>query len=106
MGIGTTIGGKKIIKSVGMQLVNLENYEGFSADLSSCIVLLIATIIGMPISTTHSVTCSIMGVGASKRLSSINWKFAMRMGLIWFLTFPATVLLGIVFSKLIFLFVR
>ena len=106
MGVGTSIGGKKIIKSVGMHLVNLENYEGFSTDLSSFIVLLIATLIGLPISTTHSVTCSVMGVGASKRLSSINWKFGMRMALVWILTLPATVFLGYIFSKFIFLFVR
>lgn len=106
MGIGTSLGGKKIIKSIGMELVSLENYEGFAADISSSIVLFISTLLGIPVSTTHTSTCSIMGVGASKRLSSVNWRFASEMILVWLLTFPCNLVMGYFFSKFIMIFIR
>ena len=88
MGVGTSVGGEKIIKSVGMDMVKLEKYQGFSADLSSSLCLLLATLTGIPVSTTHVKTTAIMGVGAVKRISAINFGVVKDMLLTWVFTFP------------------
>lgn len=100
MGVGTSIGGKKIIKSVGMDMVKLEKYQGFSADLASSVCLFLFTIFGIPVSTTHTKTTSIMGVGAVKRISAINYKVVWDMVLTWILTFPGCGLIGYLMAKL------
>ena len=65
MGVGTSVGGERIIKSVGMDMVKLEKYQGFSADLSSrAVPAAVMTVLGIPVSTTHTKTSAIMGVGA------------------------------------------
>lgn len=74
MAVGTSVGGEKIIKSVGMDMVRLEKYQGFSADLSAAVCLLFSSLFGIPVSTTHTKTSAIMGVGAVKRLSAINFR--------------------------------
>ena len=100
MGIGTSVGGKKIIKSVGMDMVSLEKYQGFSADLAASVSLLISSVFGIPVSTTHAKTTAIMGVGAVKRLSAINYSVVKEMGMTWLLTFPGCGLIGFVMAKL------
>ena len=100
MGIGTSIGGKKIIKSVGMDMVSLEKYQGFSADLAASVSLLISSVFGIPVSTTHAKTTAIMGVGAVKRLSAINFSVVKEMGLTWLLTFPGCGLIGFIMAQL------
>lgn len=100
MTIGTSIGGYKIIKTVGMKMVKLEPYQGTSADLSGAIVLLISSLFGMPVSTTQVKTSSIMGVGASKRISNVNWRIVKNMILAWIITFPACLLLGYISSNI------
>jgi len=100
MGIGTSVGGYKIIKAVGMDMVKLERYQGFAADLSASICLLISSLNGFPVSTTHTKTTAIMGVGASKRLSNVNWTIARDMVLAWVLTFPGCGLIAFGMSKL------
>ena len=102
MALGTTIGGDKIIKSVGMNVVKLEKYQGFSADLAATLCLLVASFTGMPVSTTHTKTTAIMGVGAVKRLSAINFKAVKTMMMTWVITFPGCGLLGFVIAKLFF----
>ena len=98
MAIGTSIGGYKIIKAVGMDMVKLEQYQGFSADMSASLILLLCTLIGYPVSTTHTKTTAIMGVGASKRLSSVNWGVVKEMVFTWIFTFPGCGLLGYLFA--------
>lgn len=100
MGLGTAIGGKKIIKSVGMDMVKMEKYQGFAASFSGTICLIIATFAGLPVSTTHTKTTAIMGVGAAKRRSAVKWGVAVDMVKTWVLTFPGCGLLGFVFAKL------
>ena len=100
MGVGTSVGGKKIIKSVGMDMVKLEKYQGFSADLAASICLLISSVFGIPVSTTHAKTTAIMGVGAVKRLSAINFSVVKDMGMTWILTFPGCGLIGFIMTKL------
>ncbi|MBR3162775.1 MAG: inorganic phosphate transporter [Clostridia bacterium] len=96
MTLGTSIGGYKIIKTVGMKMVKLETYQGASADLASSICLFVSTLFGIPVSTTQVKTTAIMGVGASKRISNVNWKVVKNMFLAWIITFPACGLLGYV----------
>ncbi len=100
MGLGTAIGGKKIIKSVGMDMVKLEKYQGFSADVASSISLLVCSLCALPVSTTHAKTMSIMGVGAAKRASSVNLGVVKDMALTWVCTFPGCGLLSFLMTKL------
>ena len=100
MGVGTSIGGKKIIKSVGMDMVKLEKYQGFSADIAAAFGIFLSTIFGIPVSTTHMKTTAIMGVGAVKRMSSINLSVVKDMVLTWVLTFPGCGLIGFLMAKL------
>lgn len=100
MGVGTSVGGMRIIKSVGMDMVKLEKYQGFSADLSAAITLFISSIFGIPVSTTHTKTTAIMGAGAAKRLSSVDWKIVIDMVLAWVLTFPGCGIIAYFMAKL------
>lgn len=100
MGIGTSVGGMRIIKSVGMDMVKLEKYQGFSADLSAAITLLISSIFGIPVSTTHTKTTAIMGAGAAKRLSSVDWRIVKDMVMAWVLTFPGCGIIAYFMAKL------
>lgn len=104
MGLGTAIGGKKIIKSVGMDMVKMEPYQGFAACLSAIFCIGLANGTGMPVSTTHTKTTAIMGVGASKRLSNVKWGKAGNMVLAWVLTFPGCGIIGYVLAKIFILF--
>ncbi|MBE5822096.1 MAG: inorganic phosphate transporter [Clostridiales bacterium] len=105
MTLGTSIGGYKIIKTVGMGMVKLEVYQGAAADISSATSLFIASFLGIPVSTTHTKTTAIMGVGASRRLSNVNWSVVKEMVLAWILTFPGCGILGylatLVFTKIL-----
>ena len=100
MGLGTSVGGEKIIKSVGMDMVRLEKYQGFSADLSAAFCLLLSSLFGIPVSTTHTKTSAIMGVGAVKRLSAINFGVVKDMVLTWVFTFPGCGLISFLMAKL------
>lgn len=100
IGLGTSVGGYRIIKAVGMDMVKLEKYQGFSADVSAALCLLIATITGIPVSTTHTKTTAIMGVGASKRLSAVNWGIVSEMVIAWVLTFPGCGIIAYFMAKL------
>ncbi|NLY90825.1 MAG: inorganic phosphate transporter [Firmicutes bacterium] len=100
MSLGTSIGGLRIIKSVGMDMVKLDKHQGFSADLAAVISLFTASVTGIPVSTTHTKTTAIMGVGAAKRLSSVNWSIVKEMVMAWVLTFPGCGLIGFIMALL------
>lgn len=100
MGLGTSIGGYRIIKAVGMDMVRLETYQGFSADLAGACCLLLSSLSGIPVSTTHTKTTAIMGVGAAKSLRSVDWSVVKEMVLTWILTFPGCGLIGYAIAKL------
>lgn len=100
MGLGTSIGGYRIIKSVGMDMVKLKPYQGFSADLAATLCLLFSSLVGIPVSTTHTKTTAIMGVGAVRRMSNVNWKIVKELVLTWVFTFPGCGLLGFIMAKL------
>ena len=100
MGFGTSVGGLRIIKAVGMDMVKLEKYQGFSADIAAAGCLLLSSLTGIPVSTTHTKTTAIMGAGASKRLSSVNMAIVKEMVYAWVLTFPCCGLVGFLMVKL------
>lgn len=100
MGLGTSVGGEKIIKSVGMDMVKLERYQGFAADLSGALCLLYSSVFGIPVSTTHTKTSAIMGVGAVKRISAINFGVVKDMMLTWIFTFPGCGLISFIMAKI------
>ena len=104
MALGTSLGGYKIIKSVGMDMVKLNTYQGFTADLAAALCLLLASVKGIPVSTTHTKTTAIMGVGATKRLSAINLEVVRDMMLTWILTFPGCGMIAYATVKLFQLF--
>ncbi len=100
MGLGTSIGGYRIIKSVGMDMVKLKPYQGFAADFSATLCLLLSSLTGIPVSTTHTKTTAIMGVGAARRKSNVNWGVVKELVLTWVFTFPGCGLLGFGMAKL------
>lgn len=100
MALGTLTGGKRIIKEVGINMVKLEKYQGFSADIASSLTLLLCSLLGLPVSTTHTKTTAMMGSGFSKKRSSINPSVIKDIFLTWLLTFPCCGLLGFVVTKI------
>ena len=94
MAVGTALGGWKIIKTIGGKIFKLEPISGFAADLNSSIVIFSATLLHLPVSTTHVVSGSIMGVGTAKRISAVRWGVAQQMLVAWVLTIPCTALMG------------
>jgi len=100
LAIGVGVGGKKIVKTVGTGVVQMEKYQGAAASISAGISLLLATFCGLPVSTTHTKSAAIMGAGSSKTLRSVNWGVARDMVMTWFLTFPGCGLIGFLLAKL------
>jgi PiT family inorganic phosphate transporter len=89
MGIGTALGGWKIIHTMGVRLTKLEPIHGFAAETSAAFVIETASRMGIPLSTTHTISTSIMGVGATKRFSAVRWGIVGEIAMAWILTFPA-----------------
>lgn len=94
MAVGTSVGGWSIIKTVGGKIFKLEPINGFVADLNSSITIFTATLLHLPVSTTHVVSGSIMGVGAAKRIRAVRWGVAQQMVMAWVLTIPCTAVMG------------
>lgn len=94
MGIGTSIGGWRIIKTMGQKMVKLETYQGFAAESAASGSILLASSLGIPLSTTHTINTAIMGVGAANRLSAVRWKVVQEMVTAWLLTFPVCGAIG------------
>ncbi len=106
MALGTAAGGWRIIKTLGMRLVHLKPIHGFAAETSAATVIEIASRIGLPLSTTHVISSTIMGVGASKRLSAVKWGIGGNIIIAWILTLPACSLLAWVICKVLNLIVK
>jgi PiT family inorganic phosphate transporter len=101
MGVGTIIGGWRIIRTLGFKLTRLEPVNGFAAETSGSIAILLASRFGIPLSTTHCITTAIMGVGASRRFSAVRWGMAGNIIFTWIITFPICGVLGYLFSLLL-----
>ena len=94
MAIGTALGGWRIVKTMGMKLTKLRPVHGFAAETSGALTLFLATSLGVPISTTHTIAGSIIGVGAVTNLTGIKWKIALNIVMAWVLTIPASAIVS------------
>jgi PiT family inorganic phosphate transporter len=94
MGLGTMLGGWRIVKTMGQRITKLRPFEGFCAEASGAITLFGTALTGIPVSTTHTITGSIMGVGMTKRLSAVHWGVAGNIVIAWVLTIPASAFVG------------
>lgn len=101
MAFGTSIGGWKIIKTMGINMIKLQPIGGFAAETAAAAVIQVATSMGAPVSTTHVISSSIMGVGAAKRFSAVKWALARNIVFAWVLTIPVTALLGALITYII-----
>jgi PiT family inorganic phosphate transporter len=100
--IGTLFGGWRIVKTMAKKITKLKPYQGFCAETAGALVLGVASLSGFPISTTHAISGSIMGVGASRHLSRINWGVARSIIIAWVLTMPISAISAYIIYKLLF----
>lgn len=95
MAVGTLLGGWRIVKTMGSKITHLKPFEGFSAETSGAITLFSTSLLGIPVSTTHTITGAIVGVGAIRRISAVRWGVTIPILYAWILTIPATGLLAV-----------
>jgi len=100
MGLGTMLGGWRIIKTMGFRLTRLEPVHGFVAETSASVAIMLASSMGVPLSTTHAINTAIMGVGSTRRFSAVRWGVTRQIVLTWLLTFPVCGGLGFLFAWL------
>lgn len=105
MGLGTALGGWKIIKTLGMRIAKLDPVHGFAAETGAAMVLMATAHIGLPVSTTHTITSSVMGVGAVNRLSAVRWGVTRRIVYAWIFTLPGAALLAMLLYSVLSFFV-
>jgi len=98
MALGTSVGGYRIIKAMGIDMVKLEKYQGFAAEVAASGSMLASTVLGIPLSTTNVKATAMMGAGATKGKGAVNWGIAKEMVIAWVLTFPICLVLGYVFA--------
>jgi PiT family inorganic phosphate transporter len=92
--LGTAAGGWRIIRTMGSKVVKLDPVHGFAAETTAASVIFGASILGMPVSTTHVISSAILGVGSSDRFRAVHWGVARRIGIAWVLTLPASALVA------------
>ncbi|HEX8526854.1 inorganic phosphate transporter [Allosphingosinicella sp.] len=100
MGLGTLMGGWRIVHTMGSKITRLTPHQGFSAETGGAIMLFSATSLGIPVSTTHTITGCIMGVGAARRASAVRWGVAGNIVIAWIVTLPAAALIAALFYTL------
>jgi len=97
MGLGTLFGGWRIVHTMGSRITRLRPFQGFCAETGGAITLFAATWLGIPVSTTHTITGAIVGVGTARRVSSVRWSVANNIVIAWIITIPATAFIGALF---------
>ena len=100
MGTGTALGGWRVIKTLGVNMLKLEPIHGFAAETSAAVTIIISSIFGLPVSTTHVVTTSIMGVGSTRRFSAVRWGLAGKILMAWVFTLPICFAAGWLIAEL------
>jgi inorganic phosphate transporter, PiT family len=105
MGLGTFFGGYKVIRTLGLKVTRLRPYQGFAAETGGGLMLAIFATLGIPASTTHAITGTIMGSGAARRKFAVRWKVSRQIIFSWLITIPGAAGLGIAFTFIIHLFV-
>ena len=104
MGVGTLTGGWKIIETMGSRITKLSQHQGFSASAGGSVMLFTASLLGIPVSTTHTITGCVIGVGAARRASAVRWGVAQNVVVAWVITIPASAAVGAVFYLITTLF--
>jgi PiT family inorganic phosphate transporter len=100
-GVGTAFGGWRIIRTMGFSITKLEPVNGFAAETSCSLAILLASRFGIPLSTTHCIATAIMGVGATRGARAVRWGMARDVVLTWIITFPACAVIGYIFTWLL-----
>jgi PiT family inorganic phosphate transporter len=100
MGLGTLLGGWRIVHTMGSRITRLHPVQGFCAEAGGAATLFLATAFGIPVSTTHTITGAIVGVGAARKVAAVRWNVASDVVVAWIVTMPATALIGAIFYKL------
>jgi PiT family inorganic phosphate transporter len=101
MGLGTSVGGLRIIKTMGFKIVHLETYQGFAAEAAASTMILTASFLGIPLSTTHTINTAIVGVGMAHHPHSVRWHIFLQIVLAWVLTFPICGCIGFAIAWLL-----
>jgi PiT family inorganic phosphate transporter len=104
MGIGTAVGGWRIVKTMGLKITKLDPVHGFAAETAAASAIELASRLGIPVSTTHTISTSIMGVGSTRRLSAVRWGVGTEIVTAWILTFPVCGLIAFIVTKLFLAF--
>jgi PiT family inorganic phosphate transporter len=102
MGLGTAMGGWRVIKTLGVNMLKLEPIHGFAAETTAAMTILVSSHYGLPVSTTHVIATSIMGVGATKRFSAVRWGLAGKIVMAWIFTLPVCFVAGLVIGEVLF----
>jgi PiT family inorganic phosphate transporter len=97
MGLGTLMGGWRIVKTMGSKITRLTPMQGFCAETGGAITLFGATYLGVPVSTTHTITGAIVGVGAARKVSAVRWNVASNIVIAWIITLPASAVIAALF---------
>ncbi|WP_033827025.1 inorganic phosphate transporter [Bacillus andreraoultii] len=105
MGLGTSVGGWRIIKTVGSKIMKIRPVNGVAADLTGATVIFGATFLHLPVSTTHVISSAILGVGSAHRIRGVKWDTAKRMVVTWFITLPISAILSFIIYRILLLFV-
>jgi PiT family inorganic phosphate transporter len=99
MGVGTAVGGWRIVRTMGLRLTKLQPVHGFAAETAAALTIELATRLGIPLSTTHTINTSIIGVGATRRFSAVRWGVTFEIVTAWILTFPICAAIGWLSTK-------
>ena len=104
-GLGVAFGGWRIIKTLGMRITKLSPEQGFVSDFSAGTVLQFASLLGIPVSTTHVDASAVFGVGAARRIAGVRWDIVLEILISWILTLPATIIFGFIFANILSLLI-
>jgi PiT family inorganic phosphate transporter len=104
MGVGTAVGGWRIVRTMGLRLTKLEPVHGFAAETGAALTIELATRLGIPLSTTHTINTAIIGVGATRRFSAVRWGVTLEIVTAWILTFPVCGAVGWLMAKAFLIF--
>jgi len=100
MALGTLLGGWRIVRTMGSRITRLHPVQGFCAEAGGSITLFLATYFGVPVSTTHTITGAIVGVGAARKVAGVRWNVASNVVVAWIVTLPAAAAFGAAFYEL------
>jgi PiT family inorganic phosphate transporter len=104
MGVGTAVGGWRIVRTMGLRITKLEPVQGFAAETSAAMTIELASRLGIPLSTTHTINTAIVGVGAIRRFSAVRWGVTFEIVAAWILTFPVCGLIAWLVAKVLVVF--